>query len=194
MLGSHPRGGKSYAHFRPGISSSALFRTSHRHPAAPKSAATNSVCMAGPCSVESEKQIMETAEAVAAAGAKLLRGGAYKPRTSPYDFQGMEEAGLKLLARAREATGLAVITEVMSDRVVDLVCGNTPTSCRSARAIQCRIFALLSKRSARCGRPVLRIFSRLQRHHQGIAPCRPSMSWLRGDPARDVVRAWNPYL
>src|ERR1039457_586686 len=59
--------------------------------------------MAGPCSVESEKQIMETAEAVAAAGAKILRGGAYKPRTSPYDFQGMEEEGLKLLAKARAA-------------------------------------------------------------------------------------------
>ena len=72
------------------------------------------VTMAGPCSVESEAQIMQTAEAVAAAGAKILRGGAYKPRTSPYDFQGMEEEGLKLLAKAREATGLAVITEVMS--------------------------------------------------------------------------------
>src|SRR4051812_19035675 len=68
--------------------------------------------MAGPCSVENEKQIMETAEAVAAAGAHLLRGGAFKPRTSPYDFQGMELAGLKLLHKAKEATGLAVVTEI----------------------------------------------------------------------------------
>src|SRR3954464_7276738 len=79
------------------------------------------IVMAGPCSVESERQIMETAEAVAAAGAKVLRGGAFKPRTSPYDFQGMEEAGLKLLRKAKEATGLAIITEIMSDRDVPLV-------------------------------------------------------------------------
>src|SRR6266853_1786907 len=73
------------------------------------------ITMAGPCSVESEKQIMDTAVAVAAAGATILRGGAFKPRTSPYDFQGMEGDGLKLLAKAREATGLAIVTEVMSD-------------------------------------------------------------------------------
>ena len=79
------------------------------------------IVMAGPCSVESEKQIMESAEAVAEAGAHLLRGGAFKPRTSPYDFQGMEDEGLKLLKKAREATGLAIVTEVMSDRDVELV-------------------------------------------------------------------------
>src|SRR5207237_4405240 len=79
------------------------------------------IMMAGPCSVESETQIMETAEGVAAAGARVLRGGAFKPRTSPYDFQGMAEEGLKLLRKAREATGLAIITEVMSDRDVDLI-------------------------------------------------------------------------
>jgi 3-deoxy-7-phosphoheptulonate synthase len=77
------------------------------------------VVMAGPCSVESEKQIMQAAEGVAKAGAKMLRGGAFKPRTSPYDFQGMEEEGLKLLKKAKEATGLAIITEVMSDQHVD---------------------------------------------------------------------------
>ena len=65
------------------------------------------VVMAGPCSVESEQQILESAEIVAEHGAKLLRGGAFKPRTSPYDFQGLEEEGLKLLAKARELTGLA---------------------------------------------------------------------------------------
>jgi 3-deoxy-7-phosphoheptulonate synthase len=79
------------------------------------------VVMAGPCSVESEAQIMRAAEGVAAAGAKILRGGAFKPRTSPYDFQGMEEEGLKLLRKAKKATGLAIITEVMSDRDVDLI-------------------------------------------------------------------------
>ena len=79
------------------------------------------VVMAGPCSVESEAQIMRAAEGVAAAGAKILRGGAFKPRTSPYDFQGMEEEGLKLLQKAKKATGLAIITEVMSDRDVELI-------------------------------------------------------------------------
>jgi 3-deoxy-7-phosphoheptulonate synthase len=79
------------------------------------------VVIAGPCSVESETQLLTTAEVVAKAGAKVLRGGAFKPRTSPYDFQGLELEGLKLLKKAREATGLAVITEVMSDGDVGLV-------------------------------------------------------------------------
>jgi len=77
--------------------------------------------MAGPCSVESREQILETARAVKAAGASILRGGAWKPRTSPYEFQGLREEGLKLLAEAREATGLKVVTEVMSTDTVDLV-------------------------------------------------------------------------
>ena len=68
--------------------------------------------MAGPCAVESEGQIIETARAVKAAGANILRGGAFKPRTSPYAFQGMKEEGLKILAKAREATGLPIVTEV----------------------------------------------------------------------------------
>ncbi len=70
--------------------------------------------MAGPCSVENEEQIIETAKAVKAAGATLLRGGAYKPRTSPYDFQGLHEEGIKLLIKAREATGLPIVSEIMS--------------------------------------------------------------------------------
>lgn len=77
--------------------------------------------MAGPCSVESEEQIMSSARAVKAAGAKSLRGGAFKPRTSPYSFQGMKEEGLKLLALARQETGLAIVTEVMTSEDVDLV-------------------------------------------------------------------------
>ena len=80
------------------------------------------VCiMAGPCSVESEEQIMAAAAAVRAAGATVLRGGAFKPRTSPYAFQGLEEEGLKLLAKARAATGLKIVTEVVKPEDVDLV-------------------------------------------------------------------------
>jgi 3-deoxy-7-phosphoheptulonate synthase len=77
--------------------------------------------IAGPCSVESEEQIMQVAAQVKKAGATALRGGAFKPRTSPYAFQGMKEAGLELLAAARDATGLAVVTEVMTPHHVDLV-------------------------------------------------------------------------
>lgn len=110
------------------------------------------VVMAGPCSVESEKQIMETAEAVAAAGAKLLRGGAFKPRTSPYDFQGMETEGLKLLQKAKKATGLGIITEVMSDRDVELVAEYADILQIGARNMQ--NFSLL-KTLGKCGRPVM---------------------------------------
>ncbi|NOY42206.1 MAG: 3-deoxy-7-phosphoheptulonate synthase [Planctomycetes bacterium] len=77
--------------------------------------------IAGPCSVESEEQLLATAHAVKAAGATALRGGAFKPRTSPYSFQGMKEEGLKLLAEARSQTGLAIVTEVVSPDDVDLV-------------------------------------------------------------------------
>src|SRR5512136_3173109 len=77
--------------------------------------------IAGPCSVESREQNLETARAVKEAGATFLRGGAWKPRTSPYEFQGLREEGLRLLALARERTGLKVVTEVMSTETVDLV-------------------------------------------------------------------------
>lgn len=77
--------------------------------------------MAGPCSVESRDQILEIAEIARKGGAKILRGGAYKPRTSPYSFQGLEEEGLKLLAEAREQTGLKIVTEVMDSHNVELV-------------------------------------------------------------------------
>jgi 3-deoxy-7-phosphoheptulonate synthase len=110
------------------------------------------VVMAGPCSVESEKQIMESARAVVAGGGKILRGGAFKPRTSPYDFQGLEEEGLKLLAKAREATGLAIVTEVMSDRDVELVASYADIMQVGARNMQ--NFALL-KSLGSCGLPVM---------------------------------------
>ncbi len=110
------------------------------------------IVMAGPCSVESEKQIMDSAEAVAGAGGQVLRGGAFKPRTSPYDFQGLEEEGLKLLRKAGDATGLAVITEVMSDSDVGLVAQYADILQIGARNMQ--NFALL-KALGRAGRPVM---------------------------------------
>lgn len=110
------------------------------------------IVMAGPCSVENEKQIMESAYAVAEAGAKVLRGGAFKPRTSPYDFQGMELDGLKLLRKAKEATGLSIVTEVMSDRDVELVAEYADILQIGARNMQ--NFALL-KRLGGAGKPVM---------------------------------------
>ena len=110
------------------------------------------IVMAGPCSVESEKQIMESAEGVAAAGAKILRGGAFKPRTSPYEFQGLEREGLKLLAKAREATGLAIVTEVLSEKDVDMVAEYADIMQVGARNMQ--NFALL-KALGKCQRPIL---------------------------------------
>lgn len=82
---------------------------------------SNLVILAGPCSVESETQIVATARSVKSSGATILRGGAFKPRTSPYAFQGLEEEGLRLLAIAREETGLPIVTEVMSEQEVELV-------------------------------------------------------------------------
>jgi len=110
------------------------------------------IVMAGPCSVESEEQIMRTAESVAAAGARVLRGGAFKPRTSPYDFQGLELEGLKLLRKAKEATGLGIVTEIMSDRDVGLVAEYC--DCMQVGARNMQNFALL-KSLGSCGRTVL---------------------------------------
>lgn len=80
----------------------------------------NFVMIAGPCSVESEDQIIQVAQAVKAAGANILRGGAFKPRTSPYAFQGMKDEGIRLLVEAKKATGLPIITEIMNTRTLDL--------------------------------------------------------------------------
>lgn len=92
--------------------------------------------IAGPCSVESERQIIETAKAVRAAGAHALRGGAYKPRTSPYSFQGHGAEGLKMLAAARAATGLPIVTEVMDTRDVELVAAEADCLQIGARNMQ----------------------------------------------------------
>jgi 3-deoxy-7-phosphoheptulonate synthase len=110
------------------------------------------IMMAGPCSVENERQIMTTAEQVAGAGAHLLRGGAFKPRTSPYDFQGMAEEGLKLLRKAKQATGLGVVTEVMSDGDVELVAEYADVLQIGARNMQ--NFALL-KALGKVTKPIL---------------------------------------
>ena len=110
------------------------------------------VMMAGPCSIEDEVQIMKCAEIVAEAGGQVLRGGAYKPRTSPYDFQGLEEPGLKLLAKAGKEYGLAVVTEAMSEQQVPLVAEYSDILQVGARNMQ--NFALL-KTLGLAGRPIL---------------------------------------
>lgn len=110
------------------------------------------VVMAGPCSVESEKQILDTARFVSKRGATFLRGGAFKPRTSPYDFQGMEEEGLKLLLKAKQETDLGIITEVMSDSDVELVAEYADVLQIGARNMQ--NFALL-KALGKANRPVM---------------------------------------
>jgi 3-deoxy-7-phosphoheptulonate synthase len=101
------------------------------------------IVMAGPCSVESVEQIIETALAVKEAGAQVLRGGAFKPRTSPYSFQGLEEEGLKLLAKAREASGLPFVTEVVNPETAELVAEYADILQIGARNAQ--NFALLKK-------------------------------------------------
>lgn len=110
------------------------------------------VIMAGPCSVETPEQLFETACAVKGAGAHVLRGGAYKPRTSPYDFQGLGHEGLKLLADARELTGLKIVTEILSPEDVDLVSRYADILQVGARNMQ--NFALLKRLGTAC-RPVL---------------------------------------
>ncbi len=110
------------------------------------------VVMAGPCSVESERQIIEAAQAVRAGGAAILRGGAFKPRSSPYSFQGLGLQGLKLLARAREETGLLLVTEAIDPEGVDLVVEHADIIQIGARNMQ--NFSLL-KRAGRAGKPVL---------------------------------------
>jgi len=108
--------------------------------------------MAGPCSVESEEQLMTTALAVKKAGAKILRGGAYKPRTSPYEFQGLGKEGLRLLDTAKRATGLKIITEVLSERDVEHVAETADILQVGARNAQ--NFQLLIE-CARTRKPVL---------------------------------------
>jgi 3-deoxy-7-phosphoheptulonate synthase len=108
--------------------------------------------MAGPCSVEDERQLMTTAHAVQKAGATILRGGAFKPRTSPYEFQGLGKKGLQLLAKARRETGLAIITELLSEQHTELVAEYTDIIQIGARNSQ--NFQLLIS-AAKTGKPIL---------------------------------------
>jgi 3-deoxy-7-phosphoheptulonate synthase len=110
------------------------------------------IVMAGPCSIESEEQLMDSARIAKNGGAHILRGGAFKPRTSPYSFQGLAEEGLKLLTKVRESTGMPVVTEVMDTMDVDLVEGHADILQVGARNIQ--NFALL-KRLGLSKKPVL---------------------------------------
>ena len=110
------------------------------------------VVAAGPCSVESEEQIRRTAAAVRAAGARLLRGGAFKPRSSPYSFQGLGEQGLELLRKAADAEGLALVTEVMDPSQIALVAGYADMLQVGARNMQNYV---LLRELGRCGKPVL---------------------------------------
>ncbi len=108
--------------------------------------------IAGPCSIESEEQMMECGYVAKKAGAKILRGGAFKPRTSPYSFQGMEEEGLKLLKKVGEKTGMPVVTEVMNTTDVDMIEEYSDILQIGARNVQ--NFALL-KKVGHCHKPVL---------------------------------------
>lgn len=110
------------------------------------------VVIAGPCAVESEEQLLATARAVKDAGAHMLRGGAFKPRTSPYSFQGLGEEGLKILARAREETGLPVVTEAIDHQVCDLVEEYADVIQIGARNMQ--NYTLL-RRAGRAEKPIL---------------------------------------
>jgi 3-deoxy-7-phosphoheptulonate synthase len=110
------------------------------------------VTMAGPCSVETESQLMATAHHVRRAGARILRGGAFKPRSSPYVFQGLGLEGLKLLAAAREETGLAVVTEVMSECDVPLVAEYADILQIGSRSME--NYTLLEA-AAQSGKPIL---------------------------------------
>jgi len=110
------------------------------------------IVMAGPCSVESEAQVFEVAEAVKQAGASILRGGAYKPRTSPYAFQGLKEQGLRYLKEAKKRTGLPIVTEVLETESVEIVAEYADILQIGARNIQ--NFTLL-RRVGEMGKPVL---------------------------------------
>lgn len=150
-----------YCNFDTGFPSSAAYHKAgrHNHPegtildiGGTKIGGKNFVIMAGPCAVESSKQLLTTARAVRKRGANILRGGAFKPRSSPYSFQGLEEKGLKLLQEARIKYGIPVITEVMDTRQVEMVCQYADILQIGSRNMQ--NFPLL-KEAGKCSKPVL---------------------------------------
>ena len=145
--------------------------------------------IAGPCTVETREQVLESAEVVKDAGAAMLRGGAYKPRTSPYTFQGLGEEGLKLLAEAKARTGLPVVTELMDARDLPAVLEVADVIQIGARNMQ--NFPLLAE-VGRAGRPVL-----LKR---GLSATLEELLMAaeyvlkEGNPQRDALRAWHPHV
>ena len=143
------------------------------------------VIMAGPCSVESEEQVMDTARAVKEAGGTILRGGAFKPRSSPYSFRGLGEEGLKYLANARDETGLPIITEVMDTRDVELVSRYADILQIGARNMQ--NFTLLDE-VGRSGTPVMlkRSFSATERSSKPSGTGRGSIARVVRTRAADV--------
>ena len=145
--------------------------------------------MAGPCSVESEKQLLTTAHAVKAAGATILRGGAFKPRTSPYEFQGLGLKGLKLLDKARRETGLAVITELLSEQHAEMVAEFTDIIQIGARNSQ--NFQLLIA-AAKTGKPVLLKRGLSMRIEEWLLAGEYVLS--NNNPESDVLRARHPHV
>jgi 3-deoxy-7-phosphoheptulonate synthase len=150
-----------YCNIDPGFPSSAAYHKAgrHNHPEESvldiggiKIGGKNFVVMAGPCAVESREQLLTTARAVLKRGANILRGGAFKPRSSPYSFQGLEEDGLRLLKEARLKYGIPVITEVMDTRQVEMVCQYTDILQIGSRNMQ--NFPLL-REAGKCRKPVL---------------------------------------
>ena len=137
--------------------------------------------IAGPCSVESEEQIIESARAVKAAGADMLRGGAFKPRTSPYAFQGLGLYGLKLLSQAGKETGLPIVTEVIDPRDVSWVAEFVDVLQIGTRNMQ--NFSLL-KEVGQTGRPIL-----LTSHGRGVAVVQGLDEYEAAQEERDFMRA-----
>ena len=147
----------------------------------------NFVVMAGPCSVESEEQLMSTARAVKASGAKILRGGAYKPRTSPYEFQGLGREGLRILAAAKKETGLKIITEVLSERDVRArlrIADVLQVGARNAQNFQLLIECAKSRKPVSAE-------TRNERTHRGVVARRRVHSHER-KPERLAVRTRYP--
>src|SRR6266699_3330327 len=141
---------------------------------------TEVVAIAGPCSVESERQIIEAARQVREAGAVILRGGAWKPRSSPYSFQGLGKPGLRLLAKAREETGLLLCTEAMDETSLSWVAETSDIVQIGARNMQ--NFSLL-KIAGRCGKPVL-----LKRGISAtVTELLPSAEYLLAEGNHDVI-------
>ena len=147
------------------------------------------VVMAGPCSVESEAQMLEVADAVKAAGARILRGGAFKPRTSPYAFQGLKEQGLQYLAEARKRTGLPVVTEVLETESVEVVAEYADILQIGARNIQ--NFSLL-RRVGEMGKPVLLKRGMATTIQEFLLSAEYILA--AGNPERDPLRARHPHL